>query len=1385
MKKSVFFLLSIFLVNVSLGQTERINVVSQQQAAPVRVLNTDEAGLTLVIEPRKWQELKRVVNAGDVFTQFDFVDANYVIEPGSPQIPYSVAVVGIPVGATVRYQVLETETVPIDAVNLIPFPTFVDGTRSKYEAKAAIDGENEPFPSEIVKIEEPGMFRDQHVVRILVAGLQYFPQQSRVIKYNRVVLRIEFSGGSRVTQSTPGPVSQTDDSLYKSALINYNQSMKWRRSGPQRKSSASLDRLSGFRNVEGTLYKFTVQEEGIYRIDGQLLQSHNINLNDINPATIRLFGNGGRELPRAPDAPRPGGLVENAIIVNDGGDGNFDPNDFILFYGRGVRGWSYDASEGDFSHYINHYTTENIYWLSFDGTEAGKRMPRVSSGPPSGESVETYQGLQFIEEELFNPLNSGLNFFGREFTTDPANRTQTYNLDLPNALTSGTAELRARFVSINSGTHSFQISVNGTSVGIRQIPGLSLELGQYLRLHAPALQPIEMANLLRPGSNELQITYSNTLSAGQANLDWVELLYPARTSAINDELAFTVPTPSGPTTYRVSNFTNDAIRLFDVTNFDDVAEIAGTVSNGTMTFTDQHETLQPKRYLALTPDRFKSVQSLERAEISDLRTEISGAEFIIITHEDFMNQAALLEGLRENLSPDNRLQTEVVTTREIYNNFSGGLMDPTAIRDFLKYAYENWSPRPGYVLLLGDGDYDYKNIVSRADMNWVPTYQSDELASGNTLRALGTRTSDSWFTYVSGNDDVMDLAIGRINAQSGEDAANAVNKIIAYETSPNYDVWRNTITIVGDDELNSGGQPDSRDVVHILQAEDLAENYVPESFNVRKIYLSEYPAVISASVGGKTKPAARNALIEQMNKGTLIVNYIGHGNSNQWTHELVFQRSDNAQVQNEGKLVFYVAATCDWALYDNPQRQSQAEELLLFENRGAIAILSSARLVFSNQNANFNRNYYRRLLPAEGIGATARIGDAFVLTRLNSVSTITNDEKFHIYGDPTLRLAVPRHEAVITSMVPDSIVALSTVDVAGEIRLDGQLWSDFNGTALVNTFDSKQFVEHVPETGSTQRYFLPGNSIFRGTVPVQDGRFSAKFIVPKDISYGGRLARISTYFWNEEESIDGAGAVDSIRVSRSSSTLSDANGPEIKLSFQGYENFTTGEIVGENVVLVAELADTVSGINIAGEIGHRITLSIDPEQETCLSRQNEFLGISSIDLTDQFRFNEGDHLRGRIEYPLHFPREVDVGGETVPCAGFGGEDRHTLVLKAWDNANNSSTASLEVLVAHEEGLVLEKVMNYPNPFRDETTFTFITNQEAEAEIKIYTISGQLIRTIEEPFAVRGFNMIEWNGRDADGDIPANGVYFYKLIVRSRGFDGIEQREKIGKLAIVR
>ncbi|MFQ5676957.1 MAG: type IX secretion system sortase PorU, partial [bacterium] len=739
--------------------------------------------------------------------------------------------------------------------------------------------------------------------------------------------------------------------FYKNALLNYDQARNWRIT---RRPKTVLSKQSDI--FSSTLYRFTISGEGMYKIDGQLLETNNINLSDIDPAKIRLFNNGGRELPRAITAARPTGLVENAIQVVDGGDGRFDRDDYILFYGTGVEGWQYDPNSKEFKHYINHYESANVYWLSVDGGTDGMRMTSVSSTPPSGNTISEYLGMTFLEEELDNPLNSGLNWFGRQFRNDDP--TETFSLDLPNAVTSEPMRLKIRFAPKGSGDHRVRVSVNGTTLGQRVFRGDSF--GQYLRMRVVDFAPFEAANLLLPGVNSLELSYSHASDFAEAMLDWFELFYSARLSAVDNELAFTVIPPAGPQTYRISNLSDGSVGLFDISDFANVKQITGAnFSNNSLTFTDVQQTTMPKRYLVAAISKYRKVEALERTEMTDLRNSGLAAEYIIITHDDFFNEAQRLESLRENGNPDNRLNTRVVRISDIYDNFSGGLMDPTAIRDFLKYAFENWRQPPsfeppGYVLLFGDGDYDYKNRISSADKNWIPPFQTDELETTIRLEELVSRTTDSWFTYVSGNDAVMDIAIGRINARTVADAANMVDKIIDYETRPVRGKWRNTITMVGDDELVAGGRPSAVDNIHLEQAEAIIDLAIPKKFDIKKIYLSEFPKVLTSSNSGVTKPAAQDALISQINEGTLIVNFIGHGNPTVWAHEVVFQQSDNSRVQNIDKPVFFIAATCDWALFDDPTRESMAEDMIVAQRRGAIAILSASRLVFSRPNANFN-----------------------------------------------------------------------------------------------------------------------------------------------------------------------------------------------------------------------------------------------------------------------------------------------------------------------------------------------------------------------------------------------------------------------------------------------
>ncbi len=300
-------------------------------------------------------------------------------------------------------------------------------------------------------------------------------------------------------------------------------------------------------------------------------------------------------------------------------------------------------------------------------------------------------------------------------------------------------------------------------------------------------------------------------------------------------------------------------------------------------------------------------------------------------------------------------------------------------------------------------------------------------------------------------------------------------------------------------------------------------------------------------------------------------------------------------------------------------------------------------------------------------------------------------------------------------------------------------------------FDSKKDVTYTTEAGSQISYTLWGNPIFRGDVEVNQGRFEASFIVPKDISYGAHTARLSCYFSNDQT--DGHGSKDSIEVG-GSSDLIDTKGPEITIYFKGHENFVTGEMINQDPELITRIRDDKSGINITGEIGHKIMLTVDGEQNN--------------DITEYFHYDEGSYLEGTLQYQL---TGLELG-------------EHQITLKAWDNANNSSTQSILFRIVPREEIRIERVFNYPNPFSTSTHFTFEINQDAEIEIKIYTTSGLLIKHIERVEAQPGFNMIHWDGLDDMGDRLANGVYLYKIIAKAH-IDGKRiRKEVLGRLMII-
>jgi hypothetical protein len=579
------------------------------------------------------------------------------------------------------------------------------------------------------------------------------------------------------------------------------------------------------------------------------------------------------------------------------------------------------------------------------------------------------------------------------------------------------------------------------------------------------------------------------------------------------------------------------------------------------------------------------------------------------------------------------------------------------------------------------------------------------------------------------------MAVGRIPVQRVEDAETVVRKIVEYERNPLRGQWQNTVLIAGDDER--GGKREN-ETVFTMDSEELAQHTIPKTLDQVKLYLMEYEMNSFWK-----KPEAKADLIAAINRGALLFNYMGHGNYDVLAHEDLLRAStDISLLKNGRKLPLCFSASCSNAHFDHPIKVSLAERLLTSPDGGVVAMIAATRLCTHASNADLNKHFYENLFPEEG--GTERIGVALMSAKYQSFN-IWNTTLYNLLGDPAMRVAMPERTVHLT--VKDTLRALDEWRIVGTVQWEGAMEAS-EDSAYVQVWDSANRVRHISHGGTTVRYELPGSTLFRGIFPVVGGRFEGLVRIPKGITYGGALGRVSVFVWNEE--MDGAGAVDSLHVAGTRTTsVEDEVGPRITLGFRG-QDFCDGDFVESSPVLAATIEDE-SGINVTGEIGHDIEIWVD-------GKDGEVYKVTEYYVAD------GTYRKGHLEVPI----------------GKLSEGTHTIALKAWDNFNNSSRTQVTVRVASESELNLADVLCFPNPMRRETTFTYQLSREAEVTIKIYSLSGRLIETIEAMAEEeqQGYNQLRWQPKE---DL-ANGVVLFKIAAQdAQG----RQAEKVERLAVVR
>ncbi|MCB2409939.1 type IX secretion system sortase PorU [Hymenobacter lucidus] len=1173
----------------------------------------------------------------------------------------------------------------------------------------------------------------------------------------------------------------------------------------QRRTQARTYANSSVLN-QGEWFKIGVATSGIYKLDKKALETLGINMQGRDPRRLKIYGNAMGTLPQANSVYRPDDLAENAIYVAGEADNSFDDADYVLFYARGPHTWSFDPNGATprFRHNLNVYADTAYYFVTV-GTTAGLRVgsPRFVPGAPVSSTTIVSQFLerQFHEQELLNLGKSGRQWLGEGFTNNSTSREVTFNI--PDMVPNSTLQLTSQVVgaSVYGSATRFQLALNGSALGtVQTVRGYSSTPDFYPEVANSDLQTFSYPLPAAPAADvRVRLSFSSPSDpSGQGYLDYLEVNAPRRLRLTGNLLQFNC-VPTVP----FSDFQLGApagTSVWDVTNPRHPRPILLNGAGNFIAATDS-----AREFVAFTGSDFPAPpRFFGRVANQNLHARLTGdVDLVIVTHPLFKQEASRLAAYRRI---HDKLKVEVVTTTEVYNEFSSGGQDITAIRDMMKMVYDRNSSaaKLKYLLLFGDASYDYKSDPSndpkflppwwsersplngdKIAQNFVPTYESRESFALTYPRGSSfpqgkgvTFCSDDYFGLLdddegewdeNNSNELIDIGIGRLPIRTPRDqpgstaqATLVVDKLIRYDEPISFGKWRNRVTFVADDGNNS---------IHISesanpQADSIAVRH-PE-YNVHKVYLDLYPQLIAA--GGQRSPECNRALDESLEQGSLLVHYSGHGGPKGWADEQILTKQSVLALQNRNRMTFMVTGTCDFSTYDNPEEDSGGELVLTDVAGGAIGLLTTTRLAFSNYSFNLSSQFYNFLFkPATG--QLPPLGEAVMIAKNNSVSASYN-RNYALLGDPTTHLATGQQEIALDSIngkllsaaSNDTLKALSTVQLSGLIKSGQAVNTGFTGQAHVTVYEKPAVVNTLKN--EFDDLVIPvkvqENVIYDGQASVRNGRFKLNFVVPKDINYSVGLGKIQLYAKDSIRIADAKGYRASAVGGADDSAPLDTIPPVIRL-FMDRESFVFGGLTATTTTLISHLSDD-SGINTAGSgIGHEITATLDNDP-TKLTVLNDFYTAD----VDNFR-------AGKVKYLF---KELTPGP-------------HVLRLKAWDTFNNSAQQEIEFIAANQEKLALAHVLNYPNPFSTKTSFQFDhnhTNDDLDVQVQIFTISGRLVRTLRTtiiasgPHVGRDAEPLTWNGRDEYEDQLARGVYVYRVNVRCQTHESTAS--KFEKLVIL-
>jgi hypothetical protein len=1111
--------------------------------------------------------------------------------------------------------------------------------------------------------------------------------------------------------------------------------------------------------ADGDWYKIATTKDGVYKLS----YSDLVQIGALPPfkaSDFRLFGNGGSMLPEKNSDSRFDDLIENRVLISDGGDGYIDNNDYVLFYGEGTLKWNFNSVSQIFNHQINYYTDSSYYFFTFD-KGAGKRIlqyPLISNVPDI--IANSFNDHVFYELDSINLLKSGKQWLGEVFN-DLASKNYYFKFsDLSDTTNLST---RVNIMSRCVQQSAFTIVVNGISKADTLLPIDGSVNSEYAKS-----KTIQLGFIPHSDTIKIEISYSKPDVASLGWLNYIELEAVRKLVYQQQQLKFRNIQTIGHDVTQF-NFSNSG-NVFKIWNIDDSGNICEMqlVSNGNYTNFKAH-TENLSEFIAFNENNTFHPTLIGQVQNQNLHG-LPQAEFVIVTNPLFLSQANQLADFHRN---NDQLTVAVVTTEQVYNEFSSGKQNPAAIRDFVRMFYERGASdtanRVHYLLLFGDGSYDMKHRIP-SNTNLVPTWQTD-----NSILPISSFVSDDFYGMLDSiegdnlNGDI-DVGVGRFPVSTIEDADILVSKSIRYGTkkdlvensyenglTSNYDSWRNNICFIADDEDGN---------LHFKQTEKMVDmlDSITHKLNVNKIYLDAYKQIHTPS--GDKYPDVNTDIDKNIKNGTLLLNYIGHGGEYGLASEGILTFYEISRYQNFYNLPVFVTATCEFSRYDDPGLVSGGEKILLHPNGGGIAMFTTTRIAFAHANEIVNRNLLKTAFNSDQ-HEKIRFGDIIKESK-NLCGLGIYKENFTLLGDPALSMAIPDYDVMTekilidtTNITGDSIFNNSIITVKGFISdKNGNKQDWFNGKIYPHVYDKPVLVNTLANdaTQSYQASFkLQQSLLFEGNSTVKDGVFEFSFFVPRDISFGDGMGKI--LYYAKSTFFDARGVSDSLLLKNNGiNDNPDITGPDIKIYLDD-PTFVNGAEISNSPVMYAFLHDT-SGINCFGlGIGHEIIGEMDDDFNDPYLLNNYFI-------------QEADkYSSGKITYRfIGLPYGI-----------------HKFKLSAWDLLNNHSEKEITFNVKGPSDLDLGGIYNYPDPVYDQTTFYINRNMSMDVmfvKISIFDITGKLCDEMDQNILPGSFEPIKilWNGKNSQGEHLSKGFYTYKVTLS----DAHEKiRQKADKMVIVK